>query len=129
MPPTNQNTIIMEIRCKAKVGEHTFALRNIEVYEKMSEETIAFHAYMEIDGKIVGHAKNDGQGGCNVFHVSPDAPKDTIGVMAEMEDELRKHVFCLGYPYTIKWAYSLDFLATELVSRAYKDKKKTYILP
>ena len=38
-------------------------LRNIKVYERMSEETTAFTADIFVDGKKVGHTKNEGIGG------------------------------------------------------------------
>lgn len=42
-------------------------LRNIQVYARLSEETTAFTATIYIDGKKVGWAKNDGQGGCTNY--------------------------------------------------------------
>ena len=39
-------------------------LKKISFYEKMSEETNCFRAEVYINGKNVGYAKNDGQGGC-----------------------------------------------------------------
>lgn len=42
-------------------------LRNIQVFERLSEETTAFAATIYIDGVRAGEAKNEGQGG-NTFY-------------------------------------------------------------
>lgn len=44
-------------------------LRNIQIYDKLSEETTAFTASIYIEGKKVGYAKNDGQGGGTDYNV------------------------------------------------------------
>ena len=38
-------------------------LKRLQIYERMSEETIAFNADVWIDGKKAGYAKNNGHGG------------------------------------------------------------------
>lgn len=43
-------------------------IKNIQVFDKMSEETNAFHASIYIDGKRVGEAKNNGKGGMTDYH-------------------------------------------------------------
>jgi len=43
-------------------------LKKIAFYERMSEETNCFAADLYIDGKKVGEAKNDGQGGCTNYY-------------------------------------------------------------
>lgn len=43
-------------------------LKNIKIYEQMSEETTAFSADIYVGGKKAGYAKNDGRGGCNEYH-------------------------------------------------------------
>lgn len=42
-------------------------LKNLQVFERMSEETNAFAADLYINGKKVGDAKNDGRGGCTSY--------------------------------------------------------------
>jgi len=62
-------------------------LRNVVIYDKMSEETTAFRASLYIDNKRIGFAKNDGQGGCTTYH--PDDHRNW--------DLLRKaETYCLG---------------------------------
>lgn len=43
-------------------------LKKLKVHNDMSEETTCFSAEVYIDGKHVGHAKNDGRGGCTFIH-------------------------------------------------------------
>lgn len=42
-------------------------VKNIKIYERMSEETTAFTADIFVDGQKVGYAKNDGHGGCSDY--------------------------------------------------------------
>lgn len=42
-------------------------LKNIQVFERLSEETTAFAATIYIDGVRVGEAKNDGRGGITFY--------------------------------------------------------------
>ena len=48
-------------------------LKNLKVHNDMSQETTCFSATLYIDGKKVGQARNDGQGGPNMVHF--DDPK------------------------------------------------------
>lgn len=43
-------------------------LKNIKVNERFSEETTQFMADIFVNGKKVGYAKNDGQGGSTYYH-------------------------------------------------------------
>ncbi len=43
-------------------------LKNIKVYEQLSEETIAFSADIFVDKKKVGYATNNGRGGSTNYH-------------------------------------------------------------
>jgi len=40
-------------------------IKNIQVFEKLSHETNAFHCMIYADGKCIGEAENDGHGGPN----------------------------------------------------------------
>jgi hypothetical protein len=51
-------------------------LRNIQIFDKMSEETTAFHASLYIDNKKIGWAKNGGTGGCTDY--GADDHKDYV---------------------------------------------------
>jgi len=43
-------------------------LRNLQIFDRMSEETTAFAADLYIDGVKRGYCKNDGHGGCTFYH-------------------------------------------------------------
>lgn len=43
-------------------------LKNIRVYEGMSEETQCYQASLYVDGKKIGDVSNRGHGGCDEFH-------------------------------------------------------------
>jgi len=66
---------------------HKIELRNIKVAEYLSEETTAFSADIYIDGKKVGYAKNDGDGGCTDYHGNT---KEDNQLIAECEEEFKK---------------------------------------
>jgi hypothetical protein len=42
-------------------------LRNVQVAEHMSQETLAFTADLELYGKPIGSVRNDGTGGCHTY--------------------------------------------------------------
>ena len=44
-------------------------LKKLQVFLRMSEETLAFAADVYVDGKKAGFAKNDGHGGCTMVHL------------------------------------------------------------
>lgn len=64
-------------------------LKNLRIYNRMSEETIAFTADVYVNGKKVAYAKNDGQGGCTFYHPYPDADSALLGAA---------EVYCKGLP-------------------------------
>jgi hypothetical protein len=61
-------------------------LKNVKIYQGMSEETTAFTATLYINGKKAAHVKNDGRGGDNY-------PRFTDG---ELEKQF--HAFCKNLP-------------------------------
>ncbi len=62
-------------------------LKNIVVFEKMSEETTAFHGTIRIDGKPVGEAGNDGKGGATYYRPSHH---DFIPLIKQAEEYCRQ---------------------------------------
>ncbi len=44
-------------------------LKRFTTYVRLSQETIAFAADIWVDGKKVGHAENNGQGGATIVHL------------------------------------------------------------
>lgn len=43
-------------------------LKKLKIAKHLSEETLAYTADVYIDGKLAFHAKNDGQGGADVYY-------------------------------------------------------------
>lgn len=66
-------------------------LRNVSIYERMSEETTAFNANIFVNGIIVGEAKNDGRGGCTFYNALHNNQQSTR-LLAEAE------AYCKGLP-------------------------------
>jgi hypothetical protein len=64
-------------------------LKNIKFSEHLSEETNAFTADIFVNGKKVGYAKNDGQGGCTFYH--PNSVEDREKIKDAEQ-------YCLGLP-------------------------------
>lgn len=62
-------------------------LKNIKVYERMSEETTAFNADIWVNGAKIGYAENRGCGGATSYH---SYTIEQISVIKEAE------AFCLG---------------------------------
>lgn len=67
-------------------------LKDIKFFEEMSEETNAFTANIVVNGKKVGYAKNDGQGGCTFYNAYSLEDRKII-------NEAEQH--CLGLPPVI----------------------------
>lgn len=66
-----------------------------KAYESMSEETLAFEAYITMDGEKVLYAKNDGQGGPNIYH---PINKQTYKVVSQFEQCATDWLVDHGYP-------------------------------
>ncbi len=54
------------------------SLKKIQVFDGMSEETIAFTAELFLDGEHVGYVKNQGVGGANTY--APATPRAVEGI-------------------------------------------------
>lgn len=53
-------------------------LRNIQVAEHMSQETLAFTARLELDGRPIGSVRNDGTGGCHIYSFTDPKGRDAF---------------------------------------------------
>ena len=69
------------------------SLKNVRTYEGLSEETVAFAASVYVDGKKVGDAKNNGQGGPNDVDVFSMDGRWDRDLRKKMESEARKHTW------------------------------------
>lgn len=120
---------------KVKVGNHTFALKNLEVYERMSEETTAFCADLYIGDFFVGTCENSGKGEGNYPRIYPTKKgiEDTDVLFAmwnKICDEVSKHHYhsepTKDYPRSCDWDYDMDFLIADMVCTAWYLGKATY---
>ena len=109
-----------------KVGLHKFTLKDIEVYEKMSEETTAFYAELYIDRCHIGHCSNSGKGESN-FPIVFSGYRDRYN---EVSEQVAKHHFhepaTKDYPYESDWDYDMDFLIGMMAWDAWYNNKKIY---
>lgn len=58
-------------------------LKSFKVYEKISEETLAFSARVYFNGKLVGDAKNSGTGGPDELRVNNNERKEIEAYLKE----------------------------------------------
>ena len=96
-------------------------LKNLKINEAFSEETTCFMADVFVNGKKVGHARNDGRGGCTFIHAYPNQHK----LLAEAEkfcSELPKQVIDFG-DRTHEFAQTLDSVVDDLVFAKEKEKE------
>lgn len=109
-----------------KVGLHKFTLKDIEVYEKMSEETTALYAELYIDRCHIGHCVNSGRGEGNF----PLVFSDYIARFNELSEQVAKHHFhepaTKDYPHESDWDYDMDFLIGMMVEHAWYKGRKIY---
>ena len=87
------------------------SLKRLLVVERMSEETLCFTADIALDGKVVGDVKNDGRGGCNLYHWNDYALGAKIEAYA-------KSVDTSGYNFE-----HLDSLLDGMISKAQEEKQ------
>jgi hypothetical protein len=66
-------------------------LKNLKIYDDMSEETIAFTSDVYVNGKKLAFAKNDGRGGCTYYH---PYDRELRGVLEQAE------AYCKTLPST-----------------------------
>lgn len=57
-----------KVRVVYKSNGVTIGVRGIKEHPDMSDETTCFSSTVDINGKTVGHASNDGCGGCSMVN-------------------------------------------------------------
>jgi hypothetical protein len=68
------------------MSTHTITITKFKHYPALSEETIAFTCDVLMDGKKIGHAKNEGHGGETVFYGSEPMGFDERSKIADIVD-------------------------------------------
>lgn len=105
------------------IHQDRVSLRNLQVAEFASEETLCFSATVLLDGKPIADARNDGHGGCTFLRPL----KRNHAKLAEAE------AFAKGLPpvviedddpsRTLTLDVTLDFLVDHLASEMHSDRK------
>lgn len=94
-------------------------LKKFQFFERMSEETNAFVADVYIDGKNVGNARNDGQGGSTYYQYNS-------GLRSNVEAMEKAEKFCLSLPPikydTFEIPMNLEHFIDDLVTAEIKKK-------
>lgn len=104
-------------------------LKNLKIYEGLSEETTAFTADVYVNGKKVAYAKNDGHGGCTDYNAygTPEAKK----LMNEAEQ------YCINLPKksvefktgnSVEFDQTLESVIDDLVFEAENAKAEKKLL-
>lgn len=70
-----------------------FEVKNVQVIESMSEETLCFEASLYLDGRKIGHASNHGHGGPDMQDFESDADRKAFMALAR---EYETDIFCEG---------------------------------
>lgn len=116
---------------KVKVGLHTFALKHLEVYTRISEETTAFYADLYIGEWFIGTCENSGKGEGNYPRLHSHLDMEVIGLMYDkIVEDVGKHHYhrdaTRECPYECDRDYDMDFLISEMVLRAWYFGETTY---
>lgn len=107
-------------------------LKKIQVFERMSEETNAFVADVFINGKKVGTAKNDGQGGetyLDFLYRNDESNNQLVKDAVEYLKTLPPEVSDLGgTPFEIKMDFPLyvDLIVEQFLKDKENKKKEKY---
>lgn len=102
---------------------YTLTLYNIKVCEWMSDETLAMHAEIALNGIPIGYVQNNGCGEGNY-------PKVTSQFSDEFNDclkDIKRHHFHSEHPYVCDWDYNIDFLIGMMVEQYYYEKRKNFV--
>lgn len=101
-------------------------LKNLQVADFASEETLCFSAIVLLDGRPVAQARNDGHGGCTFLHPLKGAQaglaeaeafaKSLPAVVTEYDDPHDP-----SRKFTIE--VTLDYLVDHLVQQMHEDRK------
>lgn len=62
--------------CRNRVG-----LKGYKEHKALSEETIAYTTKITLDGKVIGDAKNDGQGGADMIYIAPEHRAEWMNII------------------------------------------------
>ncbi len=96
-------------------------LKNLRIYDKMSEETIAFTADVYVNGKKVAYAKNEGCGGCTYYHSYPNADRALLKAAEDYCKALPPEKSTYG-DKTLELPQSLESVIDEWVYRVHNEK-------
>ena len=97
-------------------------LKSLRIYDRMSEETIAFTADVYVNGKKVAYAKNDGHGGSTYYHPYPNADRALLGAAEGYCKALPKEKAELCNGKTFELEQSLETVIDAWVYRVYNEK-------
>ena len=103
-------------------------LKKISFYERMSEETNCFAADLYINGKKVGEAKNDGQGGCTNYY---GFTKEDNEIIKQAEDYFKSLPMVKPDGYTFTYQPTLELEIDEQFEaylKAREEKKKLKLM-
>lgn len=68
-------------------------LKRVEYSARMSEETACFAADIHIDGKRVGAAQNNGQGGSTIVHLTAEGRAEATAAILAYGETIAIHAF------------------------------------
>jgi len=101
-------------------------LKSLKIYDSLSEETIAFTAYVYVNDKKVASAKNDGHGGSTYIHRYPNADPALLDSAENYYKELPPTKYeSNGKVIEIK--QTIEDVIDDLVYQAYNEKEKKKI--
>ena len=100
-------------------------LKKISFYERMSEETNCFAANLYINGKLVGEAKNDGQGGCTTYYGNS---KEDNEIIRQAEAYFKSLPMVKPDGYTFTFQPSLEYAIDEQFEAYLKAKEEKKML-
>ena len=107
---------------------NVLTISNIEVYPRLSDETLAMSADVELNGKRIGYVENNGKGEGNY----PRVDKPYWEEYRKCEEAVKRHHYHSAatpdYPHTCDWDYDMDFLIGMMVDAATYEGKKEYKL-
>lgn len=110
-------------------------LKKIQISLAHSEETTCFNADIYVDGKNVGHAKNDGHGGCTDYRANYDENREKFDFNKRMIEAAER--YCQSLPdmkfgaeqgmkeFTIKM--NLEHFIDNLIEEEIKKKEQKRI--
>lgn len=86
-------------------------LKNISIYPRMSHETTAFNASVYVNGKRLGEASNDGQGGENTY-----STRELFLVLAKYAKTLPAITFTMDIDHNKKEDMTIDQTPDTVIS-------------